>query len=388
LGVKSPDDQPKPAMSAPRTEAVGEPKVVAQAWRRSQAAAVPTEPATPQVSLASLEGPGTDIARSLIGGLTNAEPGQALSQARIALIRANLADLQAQGVAAIPAIQEYLAKNEDVSFGASAVKSPVGYAGLRGALFDTLRQIGGPEARGVLTETLRSTGEPGEIRQIAAHLEEMAPGEARQQVLAAAREALEMARKGELTGSDPGPLFDVLRKYGDSSILEELAASRSQWSHYASIALAGLPNGEGIPSIIAVARDESARKSVDYLFSFQLLAQNAVAQVTAGNGLLDLARENKIPPQAWTQVAQGLLSADTYQYGRPELTPGSGWKTFSVRAGEQRYYSEPLVAGRDAAMIQARLEYVDKLAAATSDPAAAKALAEARAALGEKLGGR
>ena len=81
-------------------------------------------------------------------------------------IRQNFHSLVLQGAAALPAIREFLQKNQDLNFGAQA--SPlVGYGSLRAGLLDALSQIGGSEAQALLVQTLGSTADPNEIALLA-----------------------------------------------------------------------------------------------------------------------------------------------------------------------------------------------------------------------------
>src|SRR6185369_7678562 len=87
----------------------------------------------------------------------------------------NLKQLTEQGAMGVPAIREFLEKNQDLSFGDANVKS-VGYSSLRAGLLDALRQIGGPEAVAVSQQVLQTAADPTEIALLARNLEEAAPG--------------------------------------------------------------------------------------------------------------------------------------------------------------------------------------------------------------------
>src|SRR5437762_8130859 len=122
-----------------------------------------------------------------------------------------------------------------------------------------------------------------------------------------------MAEKGQLAGWDVGALFQVLQNHGDATTAEALAPLQSKWNYYATLALAGLPGGEGVPSLIRQAQDAAGGKST---LTFQLLAQIATEYPDAGAALIDQARRNQIPDAAWRKIATGL-AGDQYQIGTP-----------------------------------------------------------------------
>jgi len=126
-----------------------------------------------------------------------------------------LTDLVRQGAKAVPAIQDYLDKNLDSNYGNVKGAEELGYSSVRHAFLDTLKQIGGPEAEGAMVHVLQTTAEPNEVGELARNLEAQAPGQYRDQILQAAREALDMAHDGRL-GKDieRGPLYRVFQSLG------------------------------------------------------------------------------------------------------------------------------------------------------------------------------
>lgn len=333
------------------------------------------------------EAPVSPRAKSLIDSIFREGAEQALTRQRSAEIRETLRQLQAEGPAALSAIGEFLAKAQDLPFTGGETDALKGQPTLRAALLDIVAGFGGTEAQDLLLTTLRSTAEPAEIQRIARHLEAAVPGEHVAAIVEAARETLKMAQAGEIHPADIGPVFNVLRQHGGSDVVGDLEASLSKWGHYSAIALASTP--EGIDIVLNQVRDSSPRKPAHYLFSFQVLAQNAHQQEAAANGLVDLARDNLIPDAAWPQITQGLLSNPSYDFGRPDtgFTPAaagatlSGWKTFSVSQSGQFFYSQPLTSA-NADVVRSRLELIDRLLATTTQPAARTALEQARTTLG------
>jgi hypothetical protein len=128
-----------------------------------------------------------------------------------------LTELIRQGPASVPAIQDYLDKNLDSNYGDVKGAEELGYSSLRHALVDTLRQIGGPEAEGSMLHVLETTAEPNEVGELGKDLEQMAPGQHRDEVLQAAKEALDLAHNGQLGNNvERGPLYRLFQMYGAS----------------------------------------------------------------------------------------------------------------------------------------------------------------------------
>jgi len=141
-------------------------------------------------------------------------------------------ELVQAGPAALPAIREFLARNEDIELDTSGLQSravrdaklPGDFVlppSLRMALFDVIRRIGGEEAEQLLADTLPATGRGLEVAYLTRLLQEMSPNKYRDPALAAARALL--ANTSPLNSSSPldrnhrDYLFGVLSFYGDAS---------------------------------------------------------------------------------------------------------------------------------------------------------------------------
>src|SRR5439155_13820154 len=98
-----------------------------------------------------------------------------------------------------------------------------------GAMFDAMLQIGGPEGVSGMLQTLQTTADPREIALLAQDLEKLEPEQHRQVAIPATREALAMAAGGQLEAADVARLFEVLHKYGDTSVVSELMQTAQQW---------------------------------------------------------------------------------------------------------------------------------------------------------------
>src|SRR5258708_5104360 len=272
------------------------------------------------------------------GELTS-EQAQAMAQ--------NLKKLAQQGAAAVPAIREFLDRNQDMIFEDVKGAKEVGYSSLRAGLLDALKQIGGPEALGLMASTLQTTADPREIAMLARNLEEAAPGQFSQETLNSVRETLAQAAKGDLGKRDVGPLFQVLQTLGDATVAADLQKNAGQWNYYATMTLATLPEGAGVPALIDMIKDSTQAGSGKNNFALQMLAQISPQYPDAAAALLEQAKLNQIPDRAWRQIATGL-SGDQYQFAK-DLTDGSvparslsDLKFYHIEYGNQNFYSTPV----------------------------------------------
>ena len=323
--------------------------------------------------------------RQLVASLTNLDLSHgSITREQAQQWKEGLQALTQQGVTALPAIREFLEQNQDLNFAAVSGGGLLGQTSVRAALIDALQQIGGPEATALMLQTLQTTALPSEIAQLARNLEQQAPGQYRQETLNAVTDVLAMAEKGQLAGWDVGALFQVLQNYGDATTVAALAQLQSKWNYYATMALAGLPRGEGVPSFIRQAQDAGGKG----ILAIQMFAQMASEYPDAGAALVEQARRNQIPDSAWRKIAAGL-TGDQYQIGMPpELSAPTptmpGLKTYHIESGNQNFYSLPLDPNLPNDQISQRVALIDQLLAIASSPAAKEALKNARALLGNR----
>jgi hypothetical protein len=360
----------------------------------SQANVVPIHPGPVQVAprtpVASLPAdlPPTSVrSQGLIAEMAQAGMGGgALTQEQGKQINDNLKQLAAEGTAALPAIREFLQKNQDLVFDELNAKKVIGYPSLRAGLLDAVRQIGGPEGIALSRDVLQTTADPSEIALLAQHLEQQAPGQYREEALNAARETLAQIAEGKIAAKEVGPLFQIFQTYGDSSVISDLERTVPQWHYYATMAMAGLPGGEGIPALIHQAQEPAGLSR--NTFALQMLAQVSSQYPEAGTALIEQARANQIPDSAWRKIAEGV-AGDQYQFVR-DVTEGSaallnlpGLKTYHIESGNQNFYSSPVPANLPPEQIDQRRSLIDQLLAVNSNPAAVQALQSAR----ERLSG-
>jgi hypothetical protein len=196
--------------------------------------------------------------------------------------------------------------------------------------------------------------------------------------LNAARDALEQVAKGQLAVKDVAALFQVFQNYGDAGAVSDLAKTMPQWNYYATMTLAGLPDGQGIPALVEQAQNPGGSSR---MFALQMLAQVAAQYPDAAAALAEQARSGQISDRTWNRIAMGLVG-DQYQFGSgtgDNASPNTaipGLKTYHIANGNQNFYSTP-VAANDALVTQ-RIGIIDQLLSTISDPAGKNALQTAR----------
>lgn len=296
--------------------------------------------------------------------------------------------LIAQGNDAVPAIQEFLEGGKNVSFvGITDDENFLDYGSLRLVLFDVLYQIGGAESVNVLLAELLMTVDPVEIATLAKFLEGLAPMAYRPYIVEESLQTIELALEDRLNARDVGPLFQVLHDYGDANVLPILQKSMGRWGHYATIALASVAEGVGIPTLIDMAEDHDEHSISIFLnknlFALQVLAQVASYDPDAYDALFREALSNRIPESMWPRIALTLAGDYQFQIERPE-----GRRSPHVVVGKNKHQLGQtlyLVRGGTATLSieerEARLMLIDELISANESPQAIIALENVRVLL-------
>ena len=351
-------------------------------------AAVPAGAAPPAAESVSREA--SPQTRQLIASLAQLDLKQGISSEQAAAWKRNLKELAAQGADGVAGIREFLGRNQDYDFSAARGGKELGHASLRRAMLDTLQQIGGPEAIDALVQTLRTTADPVEIALLARALEQQAPGQFLPLALDAAREALAMAGKGQLARVDVAPLFELLQKYGGPGAVADLEKAASQWNYYATIALADMREGAGIPALIQMVQDPKAATLGSSHVAFRLLAQLSREFPDAQNALVEQVRQNRIPESAWPELALALQGyrLEYLQSVLPDANvsrTATISQTHGVSFGNQRFATTSTLASLTPAQVQQQVRIIDQLLAATAAPAGRQALEGARANLASRL---
>jgi len=340
----------------------------------------------PPIAPATSRSEPTPETRELVARLCQWDKsGDPLTSESVTNWRQNLQQLVQHGAAAVPAIREFLEKNTDLDFGLSGWRM-LGYPSARAALFDALAQIGGPEATALTLDTLRTTADPREIALLALNLEKLAPEDPRyrDEAVQAARQTLAAVASGKLEGRDVAPLFEVLQKYGGAGLAPELEQANQQWNYYAVMALAQLPEGAGVPSLLRLAQEQKGYAPL------QMLAQLASQYPDARAALLEQARLNQIPPSAWPYL-QSVLAGDRVRFVDSVLDETGATVNMAemqwvhIVAGNQNFYQAPDSASLAPEQLTQQVRLVDALLAVAQDPAAVQALQQSRTQLQQRL---
>ena len=363
----------------------------------SQLAATPTA--------TTIDSRNIPYATSLIYRLARIEfTNGTLSIRQAEVIRQALKELIALGPAAVPAIRKFLLGFENVAFENLVGGNLLEYPTLRLALLDVLGKIGGSDAERVLHGQLEATAEPVEIAALARTLERLAPGQYREPILHATQELLAqisnelLSSEGELINVDTAPLFTVLQKYGDETVVAELEKVPPWLQQYATVTLANLAGGEGIQYLARMSSNPTTLQSEGGRLALQMLTQVAVDNLEAQEALFDTVSTDQIPASMWPRLAEVLAGNSQVQLQKPDektlaLLGSTGKNPYStntiVDRQTQVLYSVNTSAVLTDPEIDHRLALIDRLMEETADPAAIQALEKARSSLqlsGHRLG--
>ena len=331
---------------------------------------------------------------SLLLALGRVEGMRFMTAKRAAYVGELLAGLRGRGAAAIPDIAAFLHRGADVDFATMRGGDRVGHRTLRLAMLDTLRDIGGSVAVGLTLETLDRTRAPLEVATLAHALEAEEPHVHRDDVLRAVDEALVRAEDApEKHVPDVGPLFDVLRGYDVDEAVDLLQRSVPQWGEYALIALAGMPDGAGLPTVMALAETPDA-PTADAALPVRILAQTSIDYPEAGDTLVGLARSGRIADELWAPMAEALSGKhlqfshemfDGTSLGDRDPSDGSAprrpSRTFFVQWSNVRYDENGVAMNWSPEQLKRQLALIDDLLAVAPTETAVRALQRARTAL-------
>jgi hypothetical protein len=290
-----------------------------------------------------------------------------LSPQKAEELKRSFKQLVQEGAGAVPAIRAYLDRFQDLDFDPAGAAKQVGYPSLRMGMLDALRQISTPEALELSLQTLQTTTDPQEIGFLAKGLErQLPPDQFRSVVLAAASESLEQALGGQWSGRNVAPLFEVLQKYGDEGVIGLLEKSSGKWNFYATLALAGIPSGAGIPALVRMVQEQASGAVGNGDFALRPLAQAALQFPEARASLVEQARLNQVPEKAWSGIAASLVG-NYIQYGN---------QLFGRTA-------PPVVWSKE--QIGLRLGLIDQMLAVTISPTGNQVLQDAHAQVLSRL---
>jgi hypothetical protein len=301
----------------------------------------------------------------IVARLRALKPAPTLRMARQAIH--DFEDLIAAGPAALPAIREFLARNEDIDFPSVSGKGLRGNTpddfllppSLRFGLLEVVKQIGGPDAERLLAETLNTTGRGVELAWLARALQEAAPGQYRDAALTAARALLSRPAipnpASPLDRNDREPLFSVLSMYGDNT--------------YVSTAQMQVVQADG-------GVDRSALKYLQELLGPQ--AVPIAAQIYNDPRLTDPAKKKPL-----AQLALNFVGADAqandffYKAINDPSLPKDDRKDLIEDLNEDGFIDRKNLTARDLPLIENRIAIIEQLAPHSTDPINLAAFKEA-----------
>ena len=324
---------------------------------------------------------------SLVNGLLLRGGTNALTAEGVQAWKTNYQQLVQSGAAAMPALRAFLAENQDTVFDTETARA-LGQRSARLAAFDALQQIGGPEAIALLDQTLGETKAPREIAALAWNLEDMAAGQYREKILAAARSVLAQTSPAASLGTDVAPLFEVFQKYGDTSLVPELEQAIGRWKYYATAALANLPDSAGVPALLRMA--DPAANSGNRLAALEALTGLAAQNVDARTFIIGQVGGKQIPANFWPYLSARLAGEQTYPVDGvltkyPNVQSWSDIRSTKIAYGNQNFYTLPGEAVQTAEGISQQLTLLDQLTTLGGGPESLQALQQARDRLNQRL---
>ncbi len=292
----------------------------------------------------------------------------------------SLQQLVHQGSSSVPAILDYLAQNQDVSY-AGVVGADLGYSSLRAGLLNALGQIGGPESTAAMLQTLQTSVFPTDVATLAATLEQQAPGQYQGDILTAVRAQLALAAQDQLGNANVGPLFQLLSSAAanGADVAADLAQYSSKWPYYAAIELANLPNGAGVASLVQIAQDNTGGNQSA---AAQALAQLAPQNSQALSALLDMARQGQLSDAELAQLSPYLGGREN-QLGSTTNPSGTSTQGLHLANGNQDFSVADLLPFLTPNQVTQRLSIIDQLLQSipASDTQAQQALQQQKSAL-------
>jgi hypothetical protein len=309
-----------------------------------------------------------------------------LSPRQVEEWRRNLDAIIRDGDESVAAIAGFLATKQDTVFNASESEA-LGFNSAREALLDALARISGPQAISAMAVALADTVVPAEVAMLARNLDALAPETYRQNAMSAARESLVAAIREPAAGTDVAPLFEVLLQYGGVEAAADLERAASHWGHYATLALAAVPDGAGVPSLMHIAESAPGRAPHPArLQALQVIAQLALSNEQARASLLGLAREKQIPAPLWPYLARPL-AGEQARLQNPLLEAGDGPPedshagTVHITSGNQNLIWTKAPAGLSADQQNGLASLLRELVAVTKDPDGLRILQQTLAGL-------
>ncbi len=279
----------------------------------------------------------------------------------------DLEELIAAGRAAVPAIREFFARNEEVDYASGQTRGLRDGVrdefllppSLRFGLFDVLKQIRGPEAEKLLADTMETTGRGVELAWLARALQELAPNKYRDLALSSAHDLLARPQptnpNSPLDRNDRDNLLQVLSLYNDTT--------------FVSTAQAQLIQADG-------SLDRSALRYLQ-----QTMGQQAVTiAATAWNDprLTDPAKKEPLARLALTYAGADAQANDLYLKAINDLKlPKDQRRNLIEDLNQDGLPRNRKLETSDLPLIENRIALIEENAAKASDPINLAAFKEA-----------
>jgi len=319
--------------------------------------------------------------RQLMAALTSLDLKGLITPEDAQKWKESLQQLVRQGSSSVPAILDYLAQNQDVSYAGVTGADQLGYSSLRAGLLNALGQIGGPESTAAMLQTLQTTVFPTDIATLAATLEQQAPGQYQGEVLTAVRAQLALAAQDQLGNANVGPLFQLLSSAAanGTDVAADLAQYSGKWPYYAAIELANLPNGAGVSSLVQMAQTDAGGNQTAVA---QALAELAPQNSQALSALLDMARQGQLSDAELAQLAPYLGGREN-QLGAATNPSGTSTQGLHLANGNQDFSVADLLNSLTPDQVTQRISIIDQLLQAipASDTQGQQALQQQKSAL-------
>ncbi len=231
-----------------------------------------------------------------------------------------------------PVIQNFLNRWEDAYVQAGPhsddfeTRDPIGLDDTQLERMDTLLDAIWAGDENMMFEQLKAIKDPLELALMAEILETAAPGLYREAILETARETLKNVADEDDPYNEPymGPVFEVMQKYGDDRVVSDLQEVPQRWQPYATIALAKMQQGKGIPALIEAVQEQGALRKRNGQQALQMLAQASLEDPAAYEVLTEKARADVIPSHVWSKIAAILVGDSQSQIQPPNSNAASG----------------------------------------------------------------
>lgn len=356
----------------------GEPLVNGR--RLAASPAQTTTVSTPPLPLPSGSVPETTPAdpRDLVSALVALDGKKPITPEQAQKWKDSLQQLVRQGLAAVPAIQEFLMRNQDANYAGVNGAEGLGYNSLRSAMLDALTQIGGPDTTQAMLQIMQNSVFPTDIATLAKTLDTQGGGAYQQNILDAVRAQLNWGSSGQLNGANVLPLFQVLADEAaqGANVSGDLSQFAAQWPYYSAIALASLPDGAGVPSLIQLAQGNVPGNQAA---AAQALAELAPQNPQVLSSLLGMAKVGQLSDTTLAQLAP-YLAGRAFQLGPPQDPSADGILTMHIAIGNQDFSAFDSSGTLTPAQITQRLDLIDQFMQAipSSDVGAQEALQQQR----------